>query len=310
MAGDTAPTAEQAQALWDDVNKEREAGDTPPLTPADSTPTEPSAATPAANADAAKETTPTTIEPEAKTDPPAPVTPADPLAERFAALEQQLAVIPQLTQSLRTAEGRVAAMQREMDAARAAAKATPGGPTTAQIQAAQGSTKKWDELRGDFPEWAEATEQFVKASLAGLTPQQAQGLTPEQLEAKLSEERATTKRAIQEATVAGKYEDWLDVIHSPPFVDWYGKQGPELRALGASENGRDAIRLLDKYHEATAKPAEVIQEDRKAKLTAAASARPSAAPTSTRKTVDQMTQEELWEYERTRSAKRHAGLNY
>jgi hypothetical protein len=324
VEGDTAPTADQAKALWDEVNQEREAGDEPPSQPGDPKPGETVAETPPADADAAKETTTeaTTTDPKpaettaaAEPDPYEGLSPAvKARLQRLEALEAQVALIPQLDQSLKTAQGRVAAMQREMDAAKAAAKATPGGPTTAQLQAAAKSEEKWISLRADFPEWADATDERIQAAIAGVTSQQMQGMTTEQVAALVQEKvaaaEAKTTRMVEEAKIEGKYENWREVINTPQFVDWYKQQPPELHALGASESGRDAVKLLDKYHEATAKPADAVQEDRKAKLAAAASARPSATPSSTRKAEDQMTPKELWELERKRGEKRHAGLNY
>lgn len=309
MAGDTAPDAASAKALWDEVTQEREAG-TPPSTPE-------VVEAPEVIAETTPETTPETTAPAASTDTPDPFAGLSPAVrarlEKLDALETQLAVIPQLSQSLRTAEGRVAALQREMDAAKAAAKVTTA-PTTAQIEAAGASTKKWDELRGDFPEWAEATEQFVKASLSGLTAKQVEGMTPEAVEAlvqqRLQAERASTTEQIEHAKVEGKYESWKEVINTPQFVEWYGKQPQEIRALGASPQGRDAIKLLDTYHEAIAAPAAKVQEARKNRLQAAVTARPGAAATATAKTVDQMSQQELWEHERKQSARKHAGLTY
>lgn len=309
MAGDTAPTADQGQALWDQVNEEREAGLPPSDEPKS---TESEAETHEAAVDDAQ--TATQKQPEPEEDPYAGMSPA--LRARFEALEARAAQaeqIPQLFQHVKTAEGRVAAIQRELDSAKAAAKATGNGPSQAQIQAAAQSTDKWDSLRADFPEWADATEQFVKASLQGVSAKQVEGLTPAQVEAmvgeRLTAERAATQRAIEEAKVEGKYGDWKAVINTPQFVDWYSKQAADVKALGASDAGRDAIRLLDTYHAAVAAPAAVVQESRQAKLAAAVNTRPSAsAPVA--KTVDQMSPKELWEHERKLAAKRNNGRHY
>lgn len=309
MAGDTAPTAAEAQAEWDAVNKEREAG-LPPSDVAEDTAN-------TTTAEATNEQTPNaepTAEAAPEDDPYAGLSPAlKARLERLETLETQTAQIPQLFQHVKTAEGRVAAIQRELDSAKAAAKATSTGPSQAQIQAAAGSTEKWDSLRTDFPEWAEATEQFVKASLAGLNAKATEGLTPAQVEAmvgdRIASERAATVRAIEEAKVEGKHEDWRQVINTPQFVDWYSKQPADLKALGASENGRDAIRLLDTYRASTAAPAAQVQESRQAKLAAAVNTRPGAT-TPAAKTIDQMTPAELWEHERKRAAKQGNGRVY
>jgi hypothetical protein len=79
-----------------------------------------------------------------------------------------------------------------------------------------------------------------------------------------------------------------------------------------SEKGRDAIRMLDLFAEAKAKPVSAVQQERAAKLAAAASNKPNGAATPAAKSVEDMSPAELWEYERKRSASkgRDRGLSY
>lgn len=315
MAGDTTPGAQDAQALWDEVTKEREAGvAAAPVVAEEAKPEDTSAETPEANAEAPEKTQEATEKQPEQSDPFAGLSPAvQERLKRLDSIEGQLAVLPQLTQALKTAEGRVAAMQREMDAARTAAKAAPQqAPTQAQISAAQASTDKWNALKRDFPDWADATEELITARLAGVPKND--GVTSQQVEQvvrdSVSAAQAATSRLIEEAKLEGKHPEWRVLINTPQFQEWYGKQPPDVRSLGASEAGRDAIKLLDTYHEAVAMPADKVAEERKAKLAAAASTRPSATPASTAKTVDQMTQKELWDYEAKQGRKRNAGLTY
>jgi hypothetical protein len=302
VAGEAGTAEGNPQAVWDEVQQEREAGDKPP-----------------------SETTPAP-EPEVKETPapePTPAPATDPFAslspelkarlEKVDQLESAIAVLPMLQQSLKTAEGRVAAMQRELDVAKNAAKAVQDAPSSAQINAAKGNTQKWDALKKEFPDWADATEEFVRASIAGVTPAQVPGLAPEEVEriaqkyAGVSPEALT--KAVEEAKVEGKHENWLEDINSPDFVKWLPMQTPELQALAHSTKGRDAIKLLDAYKAVQKAPADDVQKARTDKLAAAVTTRPGgSAPTG--KTVDTMTPAELWEYERKRATKRGAGLTY
>lgn len=313
MAGDTAQ-ADDAQKLWNEIAQEREAGEESPSSKTVATPEE-QIEQPSTEQTQESKTT-NSAQAQEQTDPFAGLSPeVRQRLEKLEHLEQQVAQLPQLIQHVKTAEGRVAAMQREIDSAKQAAKAVGNaGPTNAQIQAAQGDTKKWEALRADFPEWADATEQFVQASLAGLTSKQTDGLSPAQVEAMVNErlagERAATARAIEEAKVEGKHGDWKAVINTPEFAAWYQQQSPELRALSGSERAADAIRLLDTYQAATAQTAAQQQQQRSTKLAAAVSARPGAAPVATQKTPDQMSPKEAWEYERKRAQRRNAGLAY
>lgn len=317
-----ATEKEDPQKIWDELAAEREAEKSPST---DEVKTE---AKTDEETEAAIEAEDKTTEVEAKSE----ETPAkqetkeeDPFAglppavrerlQRLEAVEAQLAELPKLQQQVKTAEGRVAAMQREMDVAKHAAKSVGDAPTAAQIAAAKGDTKKWDALKEDFPEWADATEQFVKAQIAGLTPQQTQGLTPEQVQ-QLVEQRVTAVRdeamkAVEEARVDGKYENWRDEVKTAEFATWFEAQKPDIKALAQSPKGRDAIRLMDLYHGAKSSSAEQVAQSRANKLAAAVSTKPTPAA-SANKTVDQMSPAELWEYERKRAAKKAAarGLTY
>jgi hypothetical protein len=185
-----------------------------------------------------------------------------------------------LLQQVKTAEGRVAAMQREFDVAKNAAKAVGDAPTAAQIAAAKGSTEKWDSLKTDFPEWADATEQFVKAQLAGLTPSaDARALIPKDgrkssrsvVARCVPRWRARSKRRRLKASTRTGARTSI-----PMASEVVRGAKPEVKALARSDKGRDAIRMLDLYQEALAKPADKVQQERANKLAAAVSSKPGS----------------------------------
>lgn len=328
MAGESEK--DEAQKLWDQLAKEREAGEQSPskleaVKPeAEEAVTEDDAAAKVVADKKAEEGTEkdatAAVDDKSKAvaepDPYEGLSPAlKARLQKLEALETQVTEIPKLQQQVKTAEGRVAAMQREFDVAKNAAKAVNDAPSTAQIAAAKASTEKWESLKSDFPEWADATEQFVKAQLAGLTPQQAQRLDPKEVEAiveqRVAAVRAETLKAVEEARVDGKHPNWRDEVKSDLFVKWFDAQAEDVKKLSASTDGRDAIRMLDLFAEAKATPAKDVQQQRAAKLAAAVGTKPgAAAPTA--KTVDQMNDAELWEYERKRAAKKGEarGLTY
>lgn len=325
MTGEAAPESVNQQALWDEVAKEREAAD-------DSAPsTAPTVTDDTANDLPTEQAKSDESAPEAKAEEPkpddkpaAPPTPADPYEglspavraklERLDALEAQVAQLPDLVNHVKRTEGRVAGVQRELEAAKAAAKTVTTGPTQAQIDAAKVSTEKWNTLKADFPEWANATEEFVAAKLASLPPQGEQfdpARVDQLIEERLKAVRAETAAAVEVAKVEGKYADWQNIVQTAEFKTWFNAQANETKALASSPRGRDAIRMLDLYHEALATPADAVQKEREKKLAAAVTTKPGAQANVT-KTVDQMSPQELWEYERKRNEKRGAaiGLKY
>ena len=106
----------------------------------------------------------------------APEPEADPLAGLSDVVRAKLAQIDQLAeantllqQHVKSAEGRVAAMQREFQAARQVAPQE--APSQGQIVSAAKNPEKWDALKEDFPEWAGAMEEYVASKLGGVQQQ-------------------------------------------------------------------------------------------------------------------------------------------
>jgi hypothetical protein len=112
------------------------------------------------------------------------------------------------------------------------------------------------------------------------------------------------QRAIEEARIDGKYENWKDTVNTLEFTQWFTVQAPEVRALADSSAARDALRMLDLFHETKKRSASDIKQERGARLAAAATTRPGQTPPP--KTLDDMSPEELWNYEAAKREKTKA----
>ena len=241
--------------------------------------------------------------------------PEDPLASLPEAVRAKLAQIDelatanaQLLHHVKTAEGRVAAMQREFQQARVAQQqvAPQEAPSQGQIANAAKNPEKWEQLKEDFPEWAGAMEEYVASKLGSVQPQQ--GLDPQQVAAfvqqQVDQTKAEMRQAIEEARVDGKYENWKDTVNTLEFTQWFTVQSPEIRSLANSDSARDAIRMLDLFHETKKRSASDIKQERGQRLAAAATTRPGQTPPP--KTLDDMSPEELWNYEAAKREKTKA----
>jgi len=248
---------------------------------------------------------------------PVSVEPVDPLAGLSDTVRAKLAQIDELAQAnaqllhhVKTTEGRVAAMQRDAELARRAATQVADAPSQKQIVTATANPEKWDQLKEDFPEWAGAMEEYVTAKMAGVSQQS--NLTPEQVagyvQQQVSESRQEMARELEKARIEGKHDDWETTVNTPEFANWFSVQTPETRALAGSPAAKDAIRMLDMFQSAKAKPASEIKQERGARLAAAAVTRPGqVAPP---KTLDDLSPEELWNYEATKREKTKAQRGY
>ena len=289
------------QELWNDEAKKHDAGEQPA--------NDALAAAPLDDSPAAAQPDPQQL-PEQIADPLAGL--SDAVRAKLAQIDELANANAQLLQHVRSAEGRVAAMQREFQQAKQAATtvAPQDSPTQGQMVAAAKNPQKWDSLKEDFPEWALGMEEYVAAQLGGI--KQSPGVqaleVADYVKQQMASERVEVTRMIEEARVEGRYENWRETINTPVFAQWFAVQSPETRTLADSVAGRDAIRLLDLFHKSSAKPATEIRQERGQRLAAAASTRPGQTPPP--KTLDDMSPEEVWNYEAASREKTRLARGY
>ena len=311
---DNQLSLEQAQQLWNEEAAKLDAGDTPATEElkADAPDIPPQQDDQQVNAQAEQ--------PEQASEPQQPEQPEDPLAGLPQAVRDKLAQIDQLAQAnaqllhhVKTAEGRVAAMQREFQQARAAQQtvAPNQAPSQGQMAAAVKNPEKWEQLKQDFPEWAGAMEEYVAAKLGSVQPQ-GPNLDPRAVAEftyqQVTQAKAEMARLLEEARIEGKYEDWKQQVNTTEFAQWFSAQPSEIQALANSSAARDAIRMLDLFHQSKTRTATEIKQERGARLAAAATTRPGQTPPP--KTLDDMSPEELWNYEARKRDKERAKLGY
>lgn len=236
-----------------------------------------------------------------KSGPPESALPADVLAKlaRIEALEAQ---VHQQNRDFGAAIGRVAAMQREFEAAKKAAPSPGAGPTQAEIAEASKSPEKWEAMKSDFPDWSEAielkVEQMVSSRLSGLKPTDSNPVDApnidEIVEQRLQRERQELAREREELRVEIRHPEWKTTIQTPEFAAWLNAQEMVVKDLAASPQASDAIKLLNEYAKSAAKPVTEVKQERSTRLAAAATTKPSH--TAPPKSEAEMTPKELWDY--------------
>lgn len=293
-------TQEQMQEVWDQEAAKLDVGDTPA-----------SELLAAAPEDSPQETEPQPEVLAQEQDPFAGL--PDIVRARLNELDELRASQAQLLHHVKTAEGRVSAMQREFQQARQAATQVEvqAAPSQGQMAAAAKNPEKWEQLKGDFPEWAGAMEEYVTSKLGNL-PMPQNMIQPQQVmdyvQQQMSAMEGKTVRRIEEARIEGKYENWRDLVNTSDFAGWYSIQAPEVRSLADSASARDALRMLDLFHASKTRSATDIKQERNARLSAAATTRPGQTPPP--KTLDDMSATELWNYEAAKREKTRAQRGY
>jgi hypothetical protein len=259
----------------------------------------------------ANRTDPVELAPETQPEPEPVLEPDDPFAGLPPALMEKLNKIDDLQRAnedlknhVKAAEGRVAAWQRERDQQRQQAEIV--APTRAEVSTASANPEKWNQLKDDFPEWAEAMEEYVSSRVG----QSAQGVSPDQINALIEQRTAQirneTRETVEYAKLETKHEDWKETVNSPEFLSWVNTQPVNVYNLIDSPKATDAVKVLDLYKSATKTPTlstvDQIKSQRKATLSNALSTKPGVPRQS--KTIDSMSPEELWNYEARQLKKR------
>lgn len=244
----------------------------------------------------------------------------DPLAElrnQVSALSSQLGTV---TSDLKSAQGRIAAWQREQaEAAKKAAQAVTEAPTAGQMAAAVANPETWDQLKKEFPDWAIATEQYVDAKLSAVKIPAA-GTDTGAVEALKSEMVALKGQfdaTVAELLVETQHRGWKKTVKTEEFKTWQAAQPREIQALGGSADPEDAVRMLDLFE--TSRSAKKQEHDRADDLAnrrkenldvAAATPKGVKQPRATAVDTSQMTPEQLWDYEAAQRERRRAAQGY
>ena len=248
-------------------------------------------------------------EPEPETKPEAP---ADPMEE----MRTRMGEIEKLANRMRNVEGHIGGLTSvtkklndTLAAATAARKSVDEAPTAAQVKTAIENPKQWEALKQDFPEWAEATEAFVDAKLGGFgsqDPAAIERIVNERIEVA----RGDMRKEIVETALEGVHPGWRDTINTTDFTTWFNGQPTDVQALAASDKISDASRMLSMFANRPQARAQEISQQRAGRLSAAAAAPGKGGVASPGISTDDMTPEQLWNYEAAQRDKSRASRGY
>ena len=240
---------------------------------------------------------------EAEVDPWSGVNPA--LKGAFDALQEKVSAFDAMAQRLQSSEGRIGALQRELqqqrNAAEKAAKAVDSAPTQEQMAAAAANNRMWDDLKEDFPEWAEALE-LKTGELRGAVSKELSALqnkvesmasNPELVGGKIDE----MVRNFEAKLLTIKHPSWRSITGSQEYSTWLQSQPAEIQHKAAtSVDALECIEILDAYaassQQKAGKTAAEIAAERQARLNSAATTVRGGKRTVPIKSVEDMTPEE------------------
>jgi hypothetical protein len=169
-----------------------------------------------------QETQDETVETE-ETEPAASAADEDPkyaaLTAQIQALQAQLQGFAQFEHRLKSAEGRIGAISAGKHAATAAKQAGNEAPSHQQIEQAAGSSKKWEALKEEWPEWASAIEERFGSAQAqpSLDPDQLATEAANRAAQQLAARENQREQARAYAEIEQKHQGWQTVVKGPEF---------------------------------------------------------------------------------------------
>lgn len=184
------------------------------------------------------------------------------LKQAFDDMSHKVEVLSATEMRLKQAESRIGSITNELHAAKKAADTVKVAPSAAQMQAAAESDEKWESLKKDFPEWAEAFDGRFDKKLT----QKVQELKDE-IAKQIADGKPTADLDLRLLNIAKPR--WKETVNTPEWKEWLSKQPPEKAALVSSDRAEDAISIITLFEEstkATQKTATEIAAERKQRI--------------------------------------------
>ena len=201
--------------------------------------------------------------------------------DQLEAVSGKLNSVDKISDRIRNIEGHIGGLSSQVKqfvaASKAVAKTGVDAPTEAQIEKAAESSEKWQAIKEDYPDWAEALEERLAQEKRAVPDLDGiQKRVDESVGSINNTLRAELRRA-HETIVEIKHPDWRKDVNTKEFKSWFESQPTDLKALAASENAADAIRLLDVYKTVSKKS----KQDKEQRLRSAVTPQGTAAKPNT-----------------------------
>ena len=188
-------------------------------------------------------------------DPWAGINPAP--RQEFESLKAKATEFDTVSERLKQAERRIGSITNELSQAKKASeeatKAKEDAPTKEQIDAAAKSKEEWEQLKEDYPEWADAIDKRLTAQreeikkelgITGTLKQEIEALKG----AGASDEKIQEiKVEFSKQLVSLAHPKWETKVKSKEFTDWIGTQADDVKTKCTSWNASDAIEVLDMF---------------------------------------------------------------
>jgi len=214
------------------------------------------------------------------------------LQKQFEEISRRLETLSAVEERLKQTERRIGSIQNEFHAAKVAATEQSKAPTASEMATAAKDKADWDELKEDYPEWAEAIEKKLAATSAEVSK-----AIP-----KVSDLRdgLVSQDVFEERLLTFKHPDWKNTVKTAEYQDWLKAQPEDVQYKHYhGKTADDAIFVLDSFNapRTTKKDPQHLAEERKNRLKQAEQKMKPQRTKGFQKSEDDMSEDELRELE-------------
>ena len=152
------------------------------------------------------------------------------LRKTIESISGRLSTLDTIDQRLRSAEGRIGAVQQaafeQRQAAEEAARRVKDAPTKEQMAQAAKSERAWEDLKGEFPGWSEALHDEITGmrQAADALKQDIEALRAMQVSGGQQYDVAQLQRELDVKLVSIKYPGWQKTVQTEEFGNWLQAQ--------------------------------------------------------------------------------------
>jgi hypothetical protein len=174
------------------------------------------------------------------------------LRTKIEAQEAKLSNLDQALYRLKQAEQRVGSLQNELHTIKQVQTKAAETPSPEEVEKASQSAKKWESLKSEFPEWAEAIEGRFAAKGAGRDSANFdlasfQDAISQNMGAMKAEMLAQATKLTELSKLEIKHPDYEEIDQDPRFKAWVSTQQPDIISLAQSARAKDVSIVLDRY---------------------------------------------------------------
>ena len=200
------------------------------------------------------------------------------LRTKIEAQEAKLSNFDQALYRLKQAEQRVGSLQNELHTIKQVQTKAAEAPSPADVEKASQSAKKWETLKSEFPEWAEAIEgQFAPKGAgqnnANFDLTSFQDAMAQNMGAMKAEMLAQATKLTELSKLEIKHPDYEEIDLDPKFKTWVAAQTADVITLAQSSRAKDVSVVLNLYKKNNKKtvPADNVLAERQNRLEASRS---------------------------------------